>query len=110
MTRSRLLARAAVVNRDARLKPGFFVTGRLVLAAKAVPLAINNTALQTIENRTVVFVRNGQKFEARDVDLGERDREHVEVRFGLMEGDVYAAKNSFIIKAELAKGSASHEH
>ena len=26
------------------------------------------------------------------------------------EGDVYAAKNSFVIKAEIAKGSATHEH
>jgi hypothetical protein len=61
--------------------------------------------LQTIENRTVVFVRNGEKFEARDVEIGERDSELVEITFGVLEGDVYAARNSFIVKAELAKGS-----
>lgn len=104
------LARATVVNQSGRLRPGLFVTGRVVLAAKEVPIAIKTSALQTVENRTVVFVRNGQKFEPRDVELGERDAEHVEVVFGLIEGDVYAAKNSFVIKAELAKGSASHEH
>ena len=57
-----------------------------------------------------MFVRNGDKFEPRDVEIGERDPEHVEILFGLLEGDVYAAKNSFVIKAELAKGTASHEH
>ena len=46
----------------------------------------------------------------RDVELGERDAEQVEILFGLVEGDVYAATNSFVIKAELAKGSATHEH
>jgi membrane fusion protein, heavy metal efflux system len=63
-----------------------------------------------MEGRTVVFVRNGNKFEARDVELGARDGERVEVMFGLLAGDIYAAKNSFVVKAELAKGSATHEH
>jgi cobalt-zinc-cadmium efflux system membrane fusion protein len=93
-----------------RLRPGLFVTGRVVLSAKEVPIAVKTSALQTVENRTVVFVRNVEKFEPRDVELGERDPEHVEVIFGLIEGDVYAGKNSFVIKAELAKGSATHEH
>jgi cobalt-zinc-cadmium efflux system membrane fusion protein len=105
-----VLARAVVANDPIRLRPGLFVTARLVLQAKEVPLVVKLSALQTVENRTVVFVKNGNKFEPRDVELGDRDAEQVEVIFGLIEGDVYAAKNSFVIKAELAKGSASHEH
>lgn len=105
-----VLARAVVANDPIRLRPGLFVTARLVLQAKEVPIAVKLSALQTVENRTVVFVRNGNKFEPRDVELGDRDAEHVEVLFGLIDGDVYAGKNSFVIKAELAKGSASHEH
>lgn len=103
------LARAVVPN-DGRLRAGLFVTGRLLLTAKPVDVAIKLSALQTVEGRTVVFVRNGDKFDVRDVELGNRDIEHVEVVFGLLPGDVYAAKNSFVIKAELGKGSASHEH
>lgn len=105
-----VLARAVVANDPIRLRPGLFVTARLVLQAKEVPLVVKLSALQTVESRTVVFVKNGNKFEPRDVELGDRDAEQVEVIFGLIEGDVYAAKNSFVIKAELAKGSASHEH
>jgi len=104
------LARATVDNSDGRLRPGLFVTARLVLSAKEVPIAVRMSALQMIENRTVVFVRSGQTFEPRDVELGDRDREQAEVLFGLLEGDVYAGKNSYVIKAELAKGSATHEH
>ena len=58
----------------------------------------------------MVFVRVGEKFEVCEVELGDRDPEHAEIVFGLLEGDVYAAKNSFVIKAEMAKGTASHEH
>jgi multidrug efflux pump subunit AcrA (membrane-fusion protein) len=104
------LARAVLDNKTQRFKPGLFVTGRVTLSAKNVPVAVRNTALQTVENRPVVFVRTGDKFEARDVELGERDSEWVEVLFGVLEGDVYAGRNSFVIKAEIGKGAASHDH
>lgn len=104
------LARAVVANPDMRLRTGLFVSARLILAAKKVPIAVRATAIQTVENRKVVFVRDGEQFEARDVDVGAHDSENVEILFGLLEGDKYAAKNSFIVKAELGKGSASHEH
>jgi cobalt-zinc-cadmium efflux system membrane fusion protein len=104
------LARVVVPNPDGRLRPGLFVAGHVVMAEKPVELAIKLGALQTFENRTVVFVRSGEKFEPRDVELGQRDGEQVEVTFGLEPGDIYAAKNSFVIKAEIAKATAAHEH
>ena len=104
------LARAIVPNAEQRLRPGLFITGRLALSAKKVGVVVKSSALQSIENRTVVFVHNGEKFEARDVEVGDRDPELVEIVFGLLEGDLYAAQNSFIVKAEMAKGSAEHEH
>ncbi len=104
------LARAVVSNDALRLRTGLFVSARLILSAKPVPLAVRASAIQTVENRSVVFVRNGDKFEVRDVELGDRDAENVEVMFGLLDGDRYAAANSFVVKAELGKGSASHEH
>jgi cobalt-zinc-cadmium efflux system membrane fusion protein len=103
------LARSIVSNAESRLLPGLFVTGRVLLTAKPVDIAVSSSALQTWENRTVVFVRVGQKFEARDVEIGDRDPQQVEITFGLLEGDVYAAKNSFVVKAEMAKGSIADD-
>ncbi len=104
------LARAVVANSAQRLRPGLFITGRLTLSAKKVNVAVKSSALQTVENRTVVFVRNGEKFEVRDVEIGDRDKELVEITFGVVEGETYAAENSFIVKAEMAKGTAEHVH
>ncbi|MEZ5819240.1 MAG: efflux RND transporter periplasmic adaptor subunit [Xanthobacteraceae bacterium] len=104
------LARATLPNDQARLKPGLFVTARLILSAKQANVVVKNSAIQTLENRSVVFVRSGTKFEARDVELGARDPEQVEVLFGVADGDVYAGRNSFVVKAEIGKGSAAHEH
>jgi cobalt-zinc-cadmium efflux system membrane fusion protein len=104
------LARAVVANDGQRLRAGLFVTGRVSLRQKPVGIAVKSSAIQTFENRTVVFVREGERFEPRNIVIGDRDQDHVEVTSGLQAGDVYAADNSFVIKAELAKGSASHEH
>jgi membrane fusion protein, heavy metal efflux system len=104
------LVRAVVANEGMRLRTGLFVSARLVLSAKRVPVAVKATALQTVENRSVVFVRNGERFETREVEIGSRDFENVEIVLGLMDGDRYAAKNSFVVKAELGKGEASHDH
>jgi multidrug efflux pump subunit AcrA (membrane-fusion protein) len=104
------IARAVVPNTGQRLRPGLFVTGRLTLSAKKVGVAVKSSALQTVENRTVVFVRNGDKFEARDVEVGQRDPQLVEITSGVLEGEFYAAQNSFIVKAEMTKGAGGDGH
>ncbi len=104
------IARAVVSNTEQRLRPGLFVTGRLMLSAKKIGVAVKSSALQTVENRTVVFVRNGNKFEARNVEVGQRDPHLVEITSGVLDGDVYAAQNSFIVKAEMTKGAGGDEH
>lgn len=71
--------------------------------------AIKANALQTMENKTVVFVREGNKLEARPVEVGEQDRDYVEITKGLSVGEVYAADNSFVVKAEIGKSEAEHE-
>lgn len=103
------LARAIVANPDQRLRPGLFATGRLTLSERKVAVAVKSSALQTIDNETVVFVRNGDRFEAREVATGERDPQFVEVTSGVLEGDRYAARNSFILKSEMGKGAPDND-
>lgn len=103
------IARAVVPN-DGRLRPGLFVVGRVVLSATPVDVAVKSSAIQTLEGKTVVFVREGDTFAAREVELGGRDADWTEVKFGVLAGDIYAARNSFVIKAEIGKAGAAHEH
>jgi cobalt-zinc-cadmium efflux system membrane fusion protein len=103
------LARVVLPNAQGRLRPGLFATARLVLAKREVPVAIRLGAIQTLENRTVVFVREGDKIEARPVLIGETDLRHAEIREGLAAGERYVAENSFVVKAEMGKGEAEHD-
>ncbi len=49
-------------------------------------------------------------FDTSVVDLTDKLNDPVEVLFGVADGDVYAGRNSFVVKAEIGKGSAAHEH
>jgi cobalt-zinc-cadmium efflux system membrane fusion protein len=102
------LARVVLPNGEGRLRPGLFVTARLVLAKRDVPIAIRIGAIQMLENKTVIFVREGDKVEARPVQIGEMDAKHAEVKGGLSAGERYVAENSFVVKAEIGKGEADH--
>ncbi|MBN9086405.1 MAG: efflux RND transporter periplasmic adaptor subunit [Reyranella sp.] len=100
----------AVVPNGGRLRPGLFMVGRVLMAAQRVEVAVHASAIQTVEGQTVVFVRNGEVFEARKVQLGDRDPDWIEIKAGLKAGETYAARNSFVVKAELGKADAGHEH
>lgn len=104
------LARVVLQNPDGRLRPGLFVTARLILAARNVAVAVRRSAIQTLESRTIVFVReDGDKIEARPVQTGDSDPRHVEIKAGLSAGEHYVAENSFVVKAEMGKGEAEHD-
>ena len=104
-----MLARAVIPNPDGDLRPGLFVTAEVQTAETIAPVAVRRSALQTIKEKTVVFVQEGGAFEAREVEIGARDSEYAEVVSGLDAGTKYAAGNSFILKAELGKEEAEHE-
>lgn len=97
-------------NKDRKWRPGMFVNAELVTKEIQVPVAITTDAIQTIHGKSVVFGRYGEYFEIRPLELGRNDGESVEVLKGLSPGEQYAAGNSFILKAELGKEGASHDH
>ncbi len=102
-------ARVVLPNSKGYWQPGLFVTARVALEDIAVQTAILDDAIQTVKDRPVVFVRNGNRFEVRPVILGRSDGSWVEVLSGLAPGERYAKSNSFILKAELGKSEAGDE-
>jgi membrane fusion protein, heavy metal efflux system len=105
-----MLARCVVPNPEGLLRPGLYVDGEVVTGQMEAAVTVRNAALQELEGKTVVFVEEGGAFEARVVRVGVRDTERCEITSGLRAGERYVAENSFVIKAELGKSEAEHEH
>lgn len=104
------LARAVIPNEPRAWLPGMYVNAAITIKEKEVPVAVLLSAIQRLDEREVVFVQQGDYFEATPVTIGQKDDEWAEVVSGLDAGQRYVSKNSFFMKAELGKDGASHEH
>ncbi|WP_212739169.1 hypothetical protein, partial [Escherichia coli] len=86
------------------------------LSRKPGAVQVLKSAVQNVDGKDVVFVatQHGQKveFTPQPVKLGQSsgDSQWIEVVNGLNQGQKYAAQGSFLLKSEMEKGEASHEH
>jgi membrane fusion protein, heavy metal efflux system len=105
-----VIARARLENPEAALVAGSFVTAEVAVAEKQVPLAVKTVGLQPFRDFTVVYERIGESYEVRMLELGEQHGAWVEVLGGLEPGAEYVTENSYVIKADIEKSGASHDH
>ncbi len=105
-----VVARASIDNAQGNWRPGMTVSAHVTVDARQVPLAVKETGLQRFRDFTVVFAQIGDTYEVRMLELGDRDGEYAEVLGGLKPGTRYATEQSFLIKADVEKSGASHDH
>lgn len=106
-------ARIVLAGAGAAWRPGMVVDVEVDVDAdaeaeaddkgRALVLAVDSRAVQTVAGKPTVFVRTAGGFVARPITPGRADGRHVEVLRGLATGEAYAAAGSFVIKAELGK-------
>ncbi len=104
-------ARVVINNSDGLWKPGEFVTARVetgrIQADRIVPM----DAIQTYEGQEVIFIQDEDGIEPVAVRIGRRSDTAVELLGDdIALGTPIVVRNSFLIKAELGKGSAGHDH
>ncbi|MBX3403761.1 MAG: efflux RND transporter periplasmic adaptor subunit [Phycisphaeraceae bacterium] len=100
------------------VRPGMFAQAEIVAttpdgADPAPQVAVPQEAVQTVEGGPAVFVPvagEPNTFQKRALTIGPTVGGLVPVFAGLVEGEKFAIAGSFILKAELGKGSAAHEH
>jgi cobalt-zinc-cadmium efflux system membrane fusion protein len=103
-------ARAILSNKQQHWRPGMHIKADINIDTPKVPLAVKTSALQRLEGKSVVFTKEGNQFDSRPVVLGKSDQLFTEIISGLSQGDEYVSENSFIIKADIKKNGASHDH
>jgi len=102
---------AVIDNRSGQWRVGEPVTASIQLAGGgAAALLVPQSAVQTVEGRSTVFVRTDHGFKATPVTLGSPNGDNVVVTSGLKGDEQLAGPNSFTLKAELGKGEAEHGH
>lgn len=102
--------RVVLDNKQGLLLPGSFVTAQIEVAEHSVPLAVKRSGLQAFRDFTVVYAQIGEEYEVRMLDLGLQAGEWAEVLGGLEPGTRYVSENSYVIKADIEKSGAAHDH
>lgn len=101
---------ARVTLEGTHLPPGTFVTAQVKVGEYDVPLAVNRVGLQTVRDGPVVYARVGDVYEVRMLAIGRAAGDWVEVLDGLEPGTEYVTTNSHLIKADIEKSGATHDH
>lgn len=104
-----IVARVILPNTEGLWHSGMTVRGDVMVNEKQVLLGVKKSALQRMEGKTVIFIKDGDRYSVRPIKIGISDSDWVEVLEGLKEGEVYVSENSFLIKADIGKAGAKDE-
>jgi cobalt-zinc-cadmium efflux system membrane fusion protein len=102
--------RIRLANPDLRWQPGMFVTVRVAVEDVAVSIAVPEDAIVRTSMGPAVFRARGTRFESQPVTVGRTDLAHTEILAGLAPGDTVVVRGAFLLKAELGKSGATHDH
>jgi cobalt-zinc-cadmium efflux system membrane fusion protein len=105
-----LIARAKIDGSGSRLFPGLMIEGRVLISQFETPIAVKNDGLQTMENEIGVFIKNNNEYIFTPLVIGRADDEFTEVLSGIAKGIQYVTENSYLVKADIEKSEAEHEH
>jgi cobalt-zinc-cadmium efflux system membrane fusion protein len=95
---------------DSAFRPGMGVEGSFQVGAQVAPLAVRTKAIQRFRDFQVVFVKVKDAYEVRMLQIGRQTPEWTEVLSGLKPGAEYVVDGAFLIRADIEKSGASHDH
>ncbi len=102
--------RAEIDNSQGLLSAGQFFKAEIALRSYPVTMAVKSDGLQGFRDFTVVYAKVGDQYEVRMLEIGRKAGPWVEVLSGITLGTEYVALNSYLIKADIEKSGASHDH
>jgi cobalt-zinc-cadmium efflux system membrane fusion protein len=105
------IARVVLPNPGGELRPGLLVNASVNIKSLRADVLIRNEHVQYLNDNPYVFIKVPSGFEIRAVTLGDTNGEYVAITNGLKAGEIYVAKNSFLLKAELDQSALKiHVH
>lgn len=96
-------ARIEVPNPDRRLKPEMFATAAIATGATTSALTLPQTAVLLVNGQPTAFVREGEGFEPRAVELGDKVGSRVVIKGGVKPGEPVVVAGAYALKARLLK-------
>ena len=98
---------AVVDNLGGQLKPGMFAELEVLTGQQSAPiLAIPTSAMVDANGKKIVYVQNGNAYQAAEVTLGQTSGDIVEVKTGLFDGDMIVTQRATQLYAQSLRGGS----
>jgi cobalt-zinc-cadmium efflux system membrane fusion protein len=105
-----IVAIVEIDNKSNNWRPGMIVEGIIETGTSKADIAVHKDAIQRTPEGLVIYVKEEQKYEQRHIKTGQENSHFVEILEGLSKGEEYVSSGSFIIKADIGKAEAGHDH
>lgn len=102
--------RIVLPNSERRWQPGLYVTVRATVEQLRARVAVPEEAIVRTSRGAGVFRASGASFELQPVVVGKSDGRWTEITEGVLPGDSVVVANAYLLKAELGKSEATHDH
>jgi cobalt-zinc-cadmium efflux system membrane fusion protein len=89
--------RTEVANPDGRLKPDMFANVEIITDVNRSGISIPQSAVLNEDGKTVVFVAQGNAYQKRQVTVGIKNDDRVEIVEGLNAGDRVVVKGNYLL-------------
>ncbi|WP_333291279.1 efflux RND transporter periplasmic adaptor subunit [Microcoleus sp. B4-C2] len=101
--------KAEIDNSDGVLKPNMFAELEILTSRTTTPvLAIPTSAIVEANGKQLVYLQNGNAFQAVEVTLGNTSADLIEVKSGLFEGDLIVTQRAPQLYAQSLRGDSKH--
>lgn len=98
-----LTLRCIVRNRGGALRPEMFARVNLTIGRQTQGLVVPDAAVDEDNAKRFVYVREGEKYEKREIQVGRTAHGLVEVSRGLKAGEEVVTTGLFVLKSESKK-------
>jgi len=96
--------RTEVANPGGQLKPDMFANVEIVTAGRASAITVPLAAILDDGGKSVVFVADGTGFKKREVIVGLKSNDRVEIVEGLTAGDKVVVKGNYLLMQQAQEG------
>lgn len=91
--------RVAVPNIEGTLRPGMFVRVLFVIAVDSQAITIPDEAVQRDAGMLVVYIKNGDVYERREVAVGASAMGRTEIKSGIEPGELVVTSGAYQLKS-----------
>jgi len=99
-------------NSKNTLKVGMFADTHIITSVKNDVIAVPISAVIDDNGKDIVYVQNdGEHFEVREVKIGLRDDQYVQILVGLKKGEYIVSKGGYLVRlASTSSSKVGHGH